>query len=56
MPMAWTRPSNINIGNVGQLEELLTHMSDQAKRRAEEKIKLSHRIESLKNEQMQMFA
>jgi hypothetical protein len=45
-----------NISTVEQLEELLSYMSDHARQRADEKIKLFDRINSLKQEQMQMFA
>lgn len=45
-----------NVGTVEQLEELLSFMSDHAKRKANEKIRLSERIEALKHEQTQMFA
>jgi hypothetical protein len=45
-----------NISTVGQLEELLSYMSEHAKQKADEKINLFNRINSLKNEQMQMFA
>ena len=44
-----------NIANVEQLEELLSFMSDHAKQKADEKIRLFNRINSLKHEQMQMF-
>lgn len=45
-----------NIGTVEQLEELLGFMSDHAKQKANEKIKLFSRIDELKHEQIQMFA
>jgi hypothetical protein len=45
-----------NIATVEQLEELLSLMSEHAKQKADEKIKLFDRIGSLKHEQMQMFA
>ncbi len=45
-----------NISTVGQLEELLSYMSEHAKQKADEKIRLYDRISSLKSEQMQMFA
>lgn len=47
-----------NVGTVEQLEELVSCMSDHAKRKADEKIKLLERIESLKHDlaQTQMFA
>ena len=44
-----------NVSNVEQLEELLSFMSEHAKSKAEEKIKLSQRINALKHEQTQMF-
>lgn len=45
-----------NVGNINQLEELLTFMSDAARKKAEEKIKLTERIDSLKYEQVKLFA
>lgn len=45
-----------NVGDVQQLEELLAFMSDVARSKAEDKIKLTQRIASLKNEQVQLFA
>ena len=45
-----------NIGSVEQLEELLAYMSEHAKRKADEKIRLFSRIEALKHDQIQMFA
>lgn len=45
-----------NIGSVEQLEELLAFMSEHAKQKANEKIKLFSRIDALKHEQIQMFA
>lgn len=47
-----------NVGSVEQLEELLSFMSEHAKRKADEKIRLFERIEMLKQEQGQgqMFA
>lgn len=45
-----------NIANVEQLEELLSFMSEHAKKKADEKIRLFNRINALKHEQMQMFA
>ena len=45
-----------DITTVEQLEELLSYMSEHAKQKADEKIKLFDRINSLKHEQMQMFA
>lgn len=44
-----------NIANVEQLEELLSFMSEHAKQKADEKIRLFNRINALKHEQMQMF-
>ncbi len=44
-----------NVGSVEQLEELLSFMSDHAKRKADEKIGISDRIEALKHEQARMF-
>jgi ACT domain-containing protein len=44
-----------NIANVEQLEELLSFMSEHAKQKADEKIRLFNRISTLKHEQMQMF-
>lgn len=45
-----------NVGNVEQLEELVSCMSEHAKRKADEKIRLLDRIEALKHEQVPMFA
>lgn len=45
-----------NIGTVEQLEELLSFMSEHAKQKADEKIRLFARIDALKHEQIQMFA
>jgi len=47
-----------NVGTVAQLEDLVSFMSEAAKRKADEKIGLSRRIESMKNSQAQtpMFA
>ena len=45
-----------NVGDVHQLEELVSYMSDGARRKAEDKIKLTERIELLKHEQAQLFA
>jgi hypothetical protein len=45
-----------NISTVEQLEQLVSYMSEYAKQKADEKIKLFDRINSLKHEQMQMFA
>ncbi|MBK9028512.1 MAG: hypothetical protein IPN98_12000 [Propionivibrio sp.] len=44
-----------NITNVEQLEELLSFMSENAKQKADEKIRLFNRINELKHEQMQIF-
>ena len=44
------------VGTVEQLEMLVSCMSDHAKRKADEKIRLFDKIESLKHEQTQMFA
>ena len=45
-----------NVGDVHQLEELVSYMSETARRKAEEKIKLTERIEAFKHEQVQLFA
>jgi hypothetical protein len=45
-----------NVGDVHQLEELVSYMSEGARRKAEDKIKLTDRIEALKHEQVQLFA
>lgn len=45
-----------NVGDVHQLEELLSYMSEAARRKAEDKIKLTERLEALKHEQVQLFA
>lgn len=45
-----------NVGDVNQLEELIAYMSEVARRKAEDKIKLTERIEALKHEQVQLFA
>jgi hypothetical protein len=45
-----------NISNVEQLEELLSFMSEPAKQKADEKIRLFSRIDDMKHEQIQMFA
>jgi hypothetical protein len=45
-----------DISTVEQLEELLSNMSEHAKQKADEKIKLFDRINSLRHDQMQMFA
>lgn len=44
-----------NITTVDELEELLSFMSEHAKQKADEKIKLFERIDTLKHEQLQMF-
>lgn len=44
-----------NVSNVEHLEELLMFMSDHARRKADEKIKLTDRLLALKHEQSQMF-
>jgi hypothetical protein len=44
------------ISSVMELEELLTYMSEQAKQKADQKIGLFDRINSLKFDQIQMFA
>jgi hypothetical protein len=44
-----------NVGDVQQLEELLSYMTEASKRKAEDKIKLSERIESLRHKQVQLF-
>ena len=44
------------IATIEELEELLSYMSEHAKQKADEKIKLSDRINSLKHEQAQLFA
>lgn len=43
------------VGTVAQLEELVACMSDHAKRKADEKIRLFDRISSLKHEQTELF-
>lgn len=45
-----------NIANVEQLEELLSYMSEHARTKADEKIRLFDRIDSLKHEQLSMFS
>jgi hypothetical protein len=45
----------ISVGTVEQLEQLLSFMSDDAKRKADLKMKLFERINLLKHEQTQMF-
>lgn len=44
-----------NISTVDQLEELLSFMSESAKRKADEKIKLFDRIGSMRHEQTELF-
>lgn len=46
----------LNIATVEQLEELQKFMSEHAKQKADEKIKLSDRVDALKHEQVQMFS
>ena len=46
----------LNVSNVLQFEALLTHMSEHAKQKADEKIRLTQQIESLRHEQTLMFA
>lgn len=43
------------ISDVPNLEDLVTCMSDQARKKADEKIRLTDKIEALKNSQTQMF-
>ena len=45
-----------NVGDVMQLEGLVECMSEHARVKADEKIRLFDQIESLKHEQTQMFA
>lgn len=45
-----------NIATVEQLEELLSYMSEHARQKADEKIRLFDRIDALKHEQLHMFA
>lgn len=42
------------VGDVNQLEELITFVSDHAKQKANEKIKLFDRISSLKHDQAEL--
>ena len=42
------------VGDVNQLEELITFMSDHAQQKANEKIKLFDRISSLKHDQAEL--
>jgi len=44
------------VGTVEQLEDLIGCMSEHAKRKANEKIRLLEKIESMKHEQTKMFA
>jgi hypothetical protein len=44
------------VANVLQLEVLVSHMSEHAKQKADEKIRLLLQIDSLKHEQSVMFA
>ena len=44
------------VGSVDQLEALIDSMSEHAKRKADEKIRLLSKVESLKHEQSNMFA
>lgn len=44
------------VASVEQFEELLIFMSEEAKRRADERIRLSERIEAIKREQVQLFS
>lgn len=43
------------VGNVSQLEELVAFMSDYAKQKADEKIKLFNRINLLKHDQAELL-
>ena len=45
-----------NVGDLHQLEEIVSYMSEVARRKAEDKIKLTERIEALKHEQVRLFA
>ena len=45
-----------NVGDAHQLEELVSYMSEAARRKAEYKIKITERIEALQHEQVQLFA
>lgn len=45
-----------NVGNVNEFESLVGVMSEQAKHKADEKMRLSERIYKLKNEQPPLFA
>lgn len=44
-----------NVGDVEQLEQLLQSMSEGARRKAEEKIRLCSKLDALKHEQAHMF-
>jgi hypothetical protein len=46
----------LNVSSVAQLETLVSRMSEHAKQKADEKIRLSQQIDSLKHEQTLMFA
>ncbi len=46
----------INVGDVAQLEKLVQYMSPHTRAKADEKIKLSVKIEALRNEQNELFA
>lgn len=46
----------MNVATVDQLEELLSYMSEHARRKADEKIRLFDRIDSLRHEQLRFFA
>lgn len=45
-----------NVARIEDLEELLSYMSEHAKKKADEKIKLFNRINSMKYEQAPLFA
>jgi len=44
------------VSDVEQLEDLLQYMSDNAKQKAEQKIKLLSRLDAMRHQQSQMFA
>ncbi|PIG08784.1 hypothetical protein CLU84_1655 [Comamonas sp. 26] len=44
-----------NVSSIEHLEDLIGLMSDHAKKKAEDKIRLSEKVSSLKNEQLNMF-
>lgn len=46
----------VTVGDVIQLEKLIHYMSPHARAKADEKIKLSEKVEALKNEQSELFA